>query len=322
MRYVPVVSIGVLLLLTYHLYGYAYFSTDDFNNLYWAQKQNAYQTLVQFLNPISRAYRPSGMTFYWILLQLFDLNAAPYHWVAWLLHAINTWLVYLILKGPGGRPGATVGAMLFACQAAFADIYWNFGSIFELLCALGFFAGILLWINREGSWKTTLVCGMVFLFALKAKEMAITLPVIWILCDLLLRNNRDVLRTLHALVPAAFGIWYGLRKSQELGSTTPDGLFYMDVSWITLGRGLGVFFNSLFGANLRWQHWIIGFVFLFLILAFRKNRPAMFFQAYFLVTILPVIFLVNHRELYLLYIPFLGLCGQIGRAHVELQSQS
>jgi len=33
---------------------------------------------------------------------------------------------------------------------------------------------------------------------------------------------------------------------------------------------------------------------------------AAFFQIYIFVTFLPVIFLVNHRELYLAYIPFLA----------------
>jgi len=60
---------------------------------------------------------------------------------------------------------------------------------------------------------------------------------------------------------------------------------------------------------MRWQVWAIGFVALLLFFTFRKNRAAAFFQLYVFVTFLPVIFLVNHREIFYWYIPMVGLCG-------------
>ena len=78
---------------------------------------------------------------------------------------------------------------------------------------------------------------------------------------------------------------------------------------VLLGRGMGAFFNSLFEVGLRWQFWAIGFVAMLAIFVFRKNRQAIFFQAYLVITFLPVIFMINHREGYLSYIPFLGICG-------------
>ncbi|HET9215635.1 MAG TPA: hypothetical protein VFR18_01575 [Terriglobia bacterium] len=299
-----------MLIFTYHLYGDAYLSTDDFNNLYWAQRQNGVQTIEHLVNPASSAVRPTGMAFYWVLFNIFHVNAAPYHWTAWLLHAINTWLVYLVLKRiTGSQAGGVIGAMLFASQAAFADIYWNFGSIFELLSAMGFFVGILWWLKQPRSWTIVLACTVLFLFSLKAKEMAITLPAIWLLCDLVLQKKPFIKTAGFLLPPAALGIWFGLRKLGELGSSDPTGLHYMDLQWITLGRGLGVFFNELFNATLRWQFWSIGFAGVLLFLVLRKSRGGLFFQTYFLITFLPVIFMINHRELYLSYIPFLGLCG-------------
>ena len=297
-----------MLIFTYHLYGDAYLSTDDFNNLYWAQRQNGVQTIEHLVNPASSAVRPTGMAFYWVLFNIFHVNAAPYHWTAWLLHAINTWLVYLVLKRiTGSQAGGVIGAMLFASQAAFADIYWNFGSIFELLSAMGFFVGILWWLKQPRSWTIVLACTVLFLFSLKAKEMAITLPAIWLLCDLVLQKKPFIKTAGFLLPPAALGIWFGLRKLGELGSSDPTGLHYMDLQWITLGRGLGVFFNELFNATLRWQFWSIGFAGVLLFLVLRKSRGGLFFQTYFLITFLPVIFMINHRELYLSYIPFLGL---------------
>lgn len=248
--------------------------------------------------------------FYWLLLRFFDLNAIAFHSVAWLIHAANTALVYLIMKHlTHSRSGAAIGAMLFASQAAFADIYWSFGTIFELVSACAFFAGILLWTQENRSWIQVLFCSLVFLFAVKAKEMAITLPAIWLACDLLVRRQVTLKMTAHVLLPVSVGIWYGLVKLGEMRETHRADLYYMDVRWITLGRGYGGYFNSVFNTQLRWQFWAIGFVALLLFFVLRRNRTAILFQIYVFVTFLPVIFLINHRELYLSYIPFLGLCG-------------
>ena len=311
MRFVPLLCISVLLLFTYRLYADSYFSTDDFNNLYWAQQQTAGEMTWHVLNPFSRSFRPTGMMFYWLLFHFFDLNAPAYHWVAWLIHGANTALVYLILKTlTNSAGGAAVGAMLFASQSAFADIYWSFGTIFELVCACFFFAGILLWTREQRTWTDGFALFLLFLVAIKAKEMAITLPALWLAYEVLIRRNFNI-KTLarRFILPASVAIWYGLTKFGDMREPNRSDLYYMDIRWITVGREYGGYFNALFHTRLRWQYWAIGFVAVLLFLLIKKFHVAAFFQTYVFVTFLPVIFLVNHRELYLAYIPFLGLCG-------------
>ena len=251
------------------------------------------------------------MLFYWLMLHFFDLNAVAYHWTAWAIHGLNTALVYFVLKRcTESRSGATVGAMLFGSQANFADIYWSFGTIFDLVSGCAFFAGILLWMMKpRRNWTRVLICTLVFVFAVKGKEIALTLPAIWFLSDVLLREQVRITDVVQVLVPATVAILVGIPKFFDMHQTAPTDLYFMDVRWITLGRGMGAYFNSLFEAGLRWQPWTIAFVALLLIFVLRKNRPAIFFQAYLLITFLPVIFMINHRETYLSYIPFLGICG-------------
>src|SRR6516164_5567459 len=97
-RVVPVIGIVVLLLGTFRLYGGAYFSMDDFNNLDLVREESLGQTLGHILNPVSSYFRPVGLMCYWLTLRFFDLNPAAYHWLAWLLHAANTAFVYFVLK--------------------------------------------------------------------------------------------------------------------------------------------------------------------------------------------------------------------------------
>lgn len=313
MRFVPFACIGILLAYTYRLFDSGYFGLDDFNNLYWAEKQSFVQMIGHVANPLSTFFRPTGMLCYWVLGRLFDLDPLPYHAFAWSIHAVNTALVYLILKRiTKARAGSAVGAMLFSSQAVFADIYWNFGTIFELTSALLFFAGILFWMKDQRSLVRVVIAVFLLLLALKAKEMAITLPVIWLMCDLLLRSKREWKRLAWIALPAGIGSWYGAMRLAEMRGTTPDHPYYMQINSLTLGRGFGAYFNILFNLDLRWQLWSIGFVGLVLIFLILKNRQALFFQLYVFVTFLPLVFLVNHREPFYWYIPFFGLCGLAG----------
>jgi hypothetical protein len=85
----------------------------------------------------------------------------------------------------------------------------------------------------------------------------------------------------------------------------------MDISSLTLGRGFGGYFNALFATEWRWQVWAIAFVLTLVLFVLLRKRVVVFFQLYIFVTFLPVIFLINHRESFYWYFPFLGVSGLI-----------
>ena len=311
LRFVPVLCVGLLLLKTFRLYkGGAYFWLDDFNNLYWAQRATFAQMVGHVVNPLSDYFRPAGMICYWILLRIFDLDPAPYHWLAWSLHVANTALVYFILKQlTRARSGAAVGAMLFASQAVFADIYWDFGTIFELMAAFFSFAGILVWISERRSWLHVLLASLFLFLAMKSKEMAVVMPLVWIGYDLLVRKNVGRREVAQWILPGALAFLYGLVKASEMRGVVHTHPYYMGINGSTLASGYGIYFNMLFKANLPWQIWGIGLVIFLLLSILLRSRLALFFQLYVLITFLPVIFLVNHRYAFFWYLPFLGVCG-------------
>ena len=307
---IPIACVVLLLVFTLRLYTFAYFWNDDFNNLYWVQTQSFSQMVGYVVNPASDFFRPAGMFLYWAALQLFDRNAQAYHLLLWSLHAINVGLVYWILRRfTGSHAGAMVGAMLFSSQYLLNDLYWSFGTIFEVASAMLYFAGILLWSRERRSLKEIVLASVVFLLAIKAKEMAITLPGIWLSYDLLIRRNMRWKMLVHLILPVAIGAGYGFRKVLEMHGTYPTHPYYMDMRWLTLGRGFGGYFNWLFNVELRWQIWAIGFTAILLMFLFLKKKPAAFFQLYIFITFLPVIFLINHREFFYWYIPLLGVSG-------------
>jgi hypothetical protein len=262
------------------------------------------------VSPFAAYFRPTGMMCYWLLLRFFDLNPAAYHCLTWSLHAANTALMYFLLKRlTQSRAGAAVGAMLFASQAVFAAIYWDFGTIFELVAAFFSFVGILLWTSERRSWLHVVAASLILLLALKGKEIALTMPIIWISYDLLLRKNMERRMAAYWLLPCSLALWFGLTKASVMRSVVPTHPYYMSITWSTLGSGFGIYFNMLFGTSFSWRIWSIGFVALLLVFALLRNRLALFFQSYVFIAFLPVIFLINHRFAFYWYLPFLGVCG-------------
>ena len=309
-RLIPVACVAVLLINTFRLYKNAYFWLDDFNNLYWAQRTTLGQMLSFIVNPVSSYFRPVGMFCYWLLLQFSGLHPAPYHWVAWALHTGNTALVYLILKRlTKARFGAAIGAMLFASEAVYAEIYWDFGTIFELLAGFFCFIGILLWVSERRDWWQVILASLALLLAMKAKEVAVAVALAFVIYDLLLWKNR--VRTLAAqwLLPCGLALWYGLTKAAAMREIATTDAYYMTISGSTLVAGFTTYGNMLLRTSFPWEAWCALVIALLLICVLLRNRLALFFLSWIFITFLPVIFLVNHRFAFYWYLPFFGVSG-------------
>jgi hypothetical protein len=307
---VSVLCLGLLLLSTYRLYKGAYFGADDFRNLYWVQ-QSSFASMIGYLvDPISSYFRPAGMMCYWVLLRFFDLHPAAYHGFSWCLHALNTALIYFILKRlTKSRAGAAVGAALFASPVVFAEIFGSFGTIFEVVAAFFTFVGILLWISEPRGWSHVLLASMTLLLAMKGKEMAVTIPLVWLSYDLLVRQNLSRRIVAQWILPCGLALWYGLTKAVAMRGAMPTHPYYLSINGSNLGSGFGLYLNMLFRSNFPWQIWCVMAAVLLLIFVLLRSRLAIFFQLYVFVTFLPVIFLVNHRFAFYWYLPFLGICG-------------
>jgi hypothetical protein len=89
----------------------------------------------------------------------------------------------------------------------------------------------------------------------------------------------------------------------------PTRPYYLDLSVLTFGRGYGWYFNSLYDTHLRWGGWFILSAILAIFFAVRKNGWALFCMLFTYVTLLPYVFLINHRFDLYWYMPFVGVAG-------------
>jgi len=317
-RFWPLVCVAALLGYTFRLFHFAYFSLDDFNNLFLIQNLKGGELLRHVLDPGSALFRPLGLAAYWLVFHAADLDPAPYHAVAWSLHTINVALLYIILRDVvKSHAGAAVGAMLFACQASFSEIFFSFGTIFELLSTLLFFSALLAYLRlRSRAWQT-LNISLLFFFAMKAKEMAITLPLVLMTYDVIVtrREHRGVgfrhwgLRTLVVMsIPILLACWFVAMKGHEI-SVDRTNPYYMELSLRTAIDGYGWYANRLSNLNTHWSVYVATITVAILVAVRTGQRQVVFFLAYIALTFLPVIFLVNHRFPFYWYLPFLGVAG-------------
>jgi hypothetical protein len=301
---------GLILASVFYSWRFAYFWLDDFNNLFWVQQQSLASMLWYNANPFADFFRPFGTLVYWIFWHAFGLTPLPYHVFAWILHTINVFLLYVLLSRiTGSRYAAAVGVLVFSFRSNFVDVYWSFGTIFELLACLLVFLAILIYAG-EFSYSRLAIVAILYLLATKSKEMAVTLPAILLLYDLCIRKEKfDRRRLAWYAAVGVFAVAWSYGRFLSMGSSSQADPYYMDFSVITMGRGYGWYFDHLYGLRLRWGAWISGMVFLALAFAYVKEKRGLFFLGYTFITLLPVVFLVNHRYEFFWYIPFFGIAG-------------
>jgi len=300
----------LILASVFYSWRFAYFWLDDFNNLFWVQQQSLASMLWYNVNPFSNFFRPFGTLIYWIFWRAFGLTPLPYHAFAWFLHTLNVFLLYVLLSRiVGSRYAAAIGLLVFSFRANFTDIYWSFGTIFELLACLLVFLAILIY-SGEFSYSRLAIVAILYLLATKSKEMAVTLPALLLLYDLCIRKEKfDRRRLAWYAAIGVFTVAWSYVRFLSMGSASPTDPYYMDFSVITMGRGYGWYFDHLYGLRLRWGAWVSAMVFLALAFAYTREKRGLFFLGYIFITLLPVVFLINHRYEFFWYIPFLGIAG-------------
>ncbi|MGD8264624.1 MAG: tetratricopeptide repeat protein [Desulfobacterales bacterium] len=143
---------------------------------------------------LEASYRPVATLSYFLIYSIAGLDPFYYHLASLLLHTINAVLVYclanLILQH---RLNALIAGLLFATHPALSEAVNCIDFNDDLLAAFFFLLAFIGYVrlnaaevsSRVGNYSLTLIF---FFFGLLSKEMAITLPAMVILYDLVLRD--------------------------------------------------------------------------------------------------------------------------------------
>lgn len=155
---------------------------------------------------LEASYRPVATLSYFLIYAVAKLNPFYYHLASLILHILNTLLVYwlanLILRQP---LRALIAGLLFACHPVLSEAVNCISFNDDLLAAFFFMLALIGYIRINSGEFVAHIKGycltlLSYILALLSKEMAITLPAIVLLYDLVLRDaDRPVKNLKHRL---------------------------------------------------------------------------------------------------------------------------
>jgi len=169
---------------------YPFFVADDWDWLYSAQF-SSYQDLAVLWPRAVYNDRPVGAIVVKFMYQLFGLHSEWFYLFQLGLHIVNCLLLYWIAKRYIGVGGAFLAAVLAGTWVVANDaVIWT-AAIFDLFGATLCLLSIYLWQtgaqNKRVIW---IVLGaFVYFLTIRAKEFAITVPLLILAISLLLEKQ-------------------------------------------------------------------------------------------------------------------------------------
>lgn len=312
----------IVLLLYYPVLG-TYFTGDDFFHF---KVSIFHEGKIFFFRPIFREF------LYYTFYNLFGLNQLPFRILQISLHLANIYLVYKIISRIFlNKVAGLFAAFFFGVTAAnVGALYYLAGGIQTQGAAFFIFLTVLLFWEEK-----TLLSLFTFVLALMSHELAIGTPLILVGISLL--EKKKLLKTLPYFIASSGLIYinlYGIGLPK--GESAYDLSFNLKTTLNTLmwyfGWSLGVpemlvdFVQPGFTLNPNLTQFWGGyfqiifpalFVLLFtLSLSIIKSRKftnkLLFLGGWFLVMLLPVLFLPVHKKTLYLQPGLLGISGIIG----------
>lgn len=197
--------IGILLVIVVSLAVYAntlsnFFVYDDFavvvdnasikqwNNLPSLFNSNYFRSFGEF------SYRPVVTLTYFLDYWLWQLKPVGYHLTNLLLHTLNGVLLYFLLLGILKRPGVSLAsALLFTGHPVTSEAVNAIGFREDLLafafCLLSFLAYLKISSSNSRRKGYMLLSAGAFFLALFSKEMALILPLLFLVYELCFRRD-------------------------------------------------------------------------------------------------------------------------------------
>jgi hypothetical protein len=179
------------------------FTTDDLANMNVYEGQSTGALVRANLLFFSPVYRPAGAVFYRPLYALFGFTPYPFRVACFVLLSLNLVLVWFFIRSlTESWEIASLTTLISAFHPRLAPLYWSTGVIYDILCFFFFYAAAIVYIRyrrrgrspRTREWLAVLVP---YLCALDAKEIAVTLPpilLVWelIYCPPIFRNIAEL----------------------------------------------------------------------------------------------------------------------------------
>jgi hypothetical protein len=281
------------------------FYGDDMMNLNRALvEMRGFRGFISILWPYTAVYRPVGALYYKLVYLVFGLHPLAFRSVTYVFLFLNVVLAFCLAWRFSRRwEVAFLTAMLWAYHHRFDDIYFNNGTVYDVLCFTFYFAAFLFYVRvrekqKDLKWRQVLLFTLLFVLALNSKEMAVTLPVGVAAWEIIYRfSDKPWLRP---GVVRSFLLTLALSAAAALVKAGPQSAFYGNAAYkqnFTIATWLtnnAAFLDQLTLKQIGYftPGMTVGFFFTVIAVAFLFRSRAMFLGAVFaIIATLPVSFI-------------------------------
>ena len=167
------------------------FSEDEMMNLYIHWSAGTLKSLWENVCFWKGIGRPGGALYYLPLYHFFRLDPQPYRVVQISILAASIPIVYHLARLLAfSRAVAFLAVLAFCYHARLANLVFNGSGVYDVLCGFFYFAALTYYVHirEKGLLLRPTQCVVflaLYICALNAKEMAVTLPVIILIYELL-----------------------------------------------------------------------------------------------------------------------------------------
>lgn len=305
-----------------------YFTPDDVMNIQFLHGWGRVPfgvIVAQAIATFTPEYRPVGGVYYRSMYALFGFHPLPFRIVFFVLLLTNLFLVgRLLFELTASYPAALVCALLFSFHPELSALYYNDGTVYEVLCLSFYVLALTTYIrarrtgrplqNRELTTVALLLAA-----ALGSKEMAMTFPAVLLLYEILFWPKVE--NPFARLRPIAFtsGI-VALCMSIKVFVPNQMSINELYSPWRPPSQIAANYlhYHQLLFLNPTFSYWALT-VILFVALAiglWRRNRLMLFGLFFTFITLIPVC-VIPGRAGFVWYLPLFGYALFIAAAIPE-----
>jgi hypothetical protein len=207
------------------------FASDDPMNIHYYWTHGLWQTMFHIPVYFTTFQRPVGGLFYLILYKLFHLNPWPYHLALIGLLLLNCWLFFRFARLlTGSALAAALAALPVVFHPRAAHLAYLPSFVFDVLCFTFVILTLDYYLRARAQGQLTVKQTSILLSlqiaAFGSKEMAVTLPVLLVLIELLFykpdrRSLRPILLSFAVTLPLVIGKAFGPDTLLHVASYQP-----------------------------------------------------------------------------------------------------
>jgi hypothetical protein len=311
------------------------FRDDEMMNIWTYWYLGAFRSIMGFAKFWTPSYRPGGALYYLPLYDFFGLNPFPYRIVQICLLALTIPIAYCLARLlTSSRPVAFLAVLAFCYHPYVANLVFVGAFIYDVLCGLFYIGALTYYIRiREKSAYLRPLQLILFLVlyisALNSKEMAVTLPVLVLIYELLKSPHWTSWNAFLSwtwrcagpcLIAGAITAVYLYSKIYGSGSVTRFDAYRPSYSWYNFVTSNATFVGELLYAPEAITPaalllvWAAVFIYAF----FRRDRMLQLMAFWVVIVPLPISFLLPIRSGGCLYLLLFGWAMIWARAACDL----